>query len=199
MSFWIALTGGIGSGKSAAANYFVHLGADLIDTDVIAHQLTAPEGKALPTLRDAFGESIFFPDGTLNRTALRQQVFSDLQAKTQLENILHPLIQTAVMQALHECHAPYQLIAIPLLLESGFFRAQAQRVCVVDCMPEQQIERVMIRSGLKAAEVNAILAQQVSRTQRLAAADDVLDNSSTLDALHQQIDKLHWQYLQYAA
>lgn len=199
MGFLIALTGGIGSGKSAAADHFLQHGVDVIDTDAIAHALTAKDGIALPALHQAFGTTIFLPDGTLNRAALRQRVFSQPHAKHQLEQILHPLIRTATAQALATCAGSYQLIAVPLLVETGFYRQQAQRVCVVDCPEALQITRVKARNGFSDAQVSAIMAQQASRTQRLAAADDVLDNSGTLDALHQQIDKLHWQYLQYAA
>lgn len=192
----IGLTGGIGSGKSTVAQLFGELGAAIIDTDVIAHQLTAARGSALPALQATFSKDYFHTDGTLKRAAMRELIFSDAHAKQQLEAILHPLIfsqaQTLYQQALP---APYCLIVVPLLLQSPDFLHWVQRIVLVDCAEAQQIERVMRRSQLSAAQVRTIIAQQTSHAELLAAADDIIANQHDLGQLAAQVHRLHEHYV----
>ncbi len=191
----IGLTGGIGSGKSTVAGYFAAYGVPVIDTDVIAHALTAPGGSALDAIRAVFGETVMQTDGTLDRVILRRHVFSDADARHRLEAILHPRIRLAVEQQLAILDAPYTLIVIPLLVETGAYRDVLDRVLVVDCPEDLQIARVMARNGLARDEVNAILAAQAARAARLAVADDVILNTVAPEALRTQIAALHRRYL----
>ncbi len=190
----VGLTGGIGSGKSTVADCFALRGVPVIDTDVIAHELTAPGGIALDEIRSTFGESVMRADGTLDRAALRQRVFADAGARHQLEAILHPLIRQRVERACEQITAAYVLIVIPLLFETREYLDMLDRVLVVDCPEDRQVARVMTRSGLRRDEVNAIQAAQASRSERLAAADDVIDNSGSPDALDAQVAALHRRY-----
>ncbi|MDR0735717.1 MAG: dephospho-CoA kinase [Zoogloeaceae bacterium] len=196
--FTVALTGGIGSGKSTVAQGFVDLGAALVDTDDLARQLTAPGGAALPALCAAFGAEISAADGGLDRPLMRQKVFANAAIRRQLEAILHPLIHARVQSALAALAytAPYALVAIPLLVESGGRQRYApDRVLVVDCPENLQIQRVMARSALGETEANAILLAQASRKERLAVADDIIDNSGSPKALLPRISRLHASYL----
>ena len=193
----IGLTGGIGSGKSAAADRFAALGAAIVDADVLAHQLTATGGAAMPALIEAFGEQICDASGALDRAAMRQRVFGDPQARAQLESILHPRIGAAMREAAFQREGAYLVFVVPLLAENlARWRPQIDRLCVVDCSVEMQVARVQARSGLDVAAINAILAAQATRTQRLAVADEVIDNSGDLQSLTGQVDLLHAQYLQ---
>jgi dephospho-CoA kinase len=198
--FVVGLTGGIGSGKSAAAERFGALGAGIVDTDLIAHQLTAPGGKALGALRAAFGDGVLGAEGAMDRVAMRERVFADPLARQRLEGILHPLIRAecearaAVLSA-----APYLMLVVPLLVESGAYQGRCQRVCVVDCPEDLQVQRVARRNGLAEDQVRAIMAAQATRQERLAFADDVVDNSGDLPALFRQVDVLHQRYLALAA
>jgi dephospho-CoA kinase len=193
----VGLTGGIGSGKSTVADRLVALGAALVDTDQIAHALTAPGGAAIEPLRTAFGDGALAPDGRMDRAAMRDRVFADPQARKTLESILHPLIRTqtdaGVAQALDR-GAPYVLVAVPLLVEGGRARERFRRILVVDCPEAVQIERVMRRSGLPREQVLAILAAQASRADRQAVADDLIDNSGPPEALDSQIQALDTRY-----
>jgi dephospho-CoA kinase len=155
--FVIGLTGGIGSGKSTVADTFVALGASLVDTDAIAHELTGPQGAAMPALQAAFGDSILSADGAMNRAAMRQLVFSDPQAKSRLESLLHPRIRQLAAERCQAATTPYVILAVPLLLESGNYRQRCQRIAVVDCPESVQISRVMQRSSLPADEVRRIM------------------------------------------
>ena len=194
--FVVGLTGGIGSGKSAVENRFAALGAGVVDTDRIAHQLTAPGGRALPALREAFGEDALGADGAMDRAAMRARVFVDPAARLRLEAILHPLIRAeSEAQVAALAAAPYVVLVVPLLVESGAYRGRCQRICVVDCPESLQVERVSRRSGLPPEEVRAIMATQASREERLAAADDVIDNSGDLADMHRQVDALHGRYV----
>jgi len=192
--FTVGLTGGIGSGKSTVADCFAARGVPVIDTDVIARALTAPEGPALEAIRTAFGDPVMQAGGALDRAALRRRVFADAGARRQLEAILHPLIHQSVERAREQLTAPYVLIVIPLLVETAGYRDVLDRVLVVDCSEDMQIARVMGRSGLDRDEVQAILAAQASRADRLAAADDVIDNSDTQESLDAQVATLHQRY-----
>lgn len=197
--FVVGLTGGIGSGKSTVADLFVAEGMPMIDTDVIARQLTAPGGAALESIRATFGEAVMQTDGTLDRAVLRRHVFADADARHQLEAILHPLIRQRVEQALAALNAPYALVVIPLLVETGGYRDRLNRVLVVDCPEELQIARVTARSGLAPDEVRGILAAQAGRAERLAIADDVITNSDSVGALQAEVKALHQRYLALAA
>ena len=198
MPFCVGLTGGIGSGKSSAARIFEELGAAVVDTDEISHELTRPGGAALPAIRDAFGEAYITVDGGLARASMRQHVFSDPTARRQLEAILHPLIRKEALARVAAAGMSYVMIVVPLLLETGAYRDLLHRILVVDCSEDAQIARTMARSGLAEAEVRAIMAAQVSRAARLAAADDVLLNDGDLAMLRNAAEGLHQHYLALA-
>jgi len=199
MTFIVGLTGGIGSGKSAAATLFEEFGAAVVDTDAIAHELTAPGGTAIAPIRAAFGDEVVAPNGALDRAAMRRKVFTDAQAKGRLEAILHPMIRAEADRRSAAARAPYVVLVVPLLVESGGYRSRVQRIAVVDCPEAVQVARVMSRSGLSAGEARAIMAAQVGREARLAVADDVIDNGGELAALRPQIEALHRHYLEMAA
>jgi dephospho-CoA kinase len=193
----IGLTGGIGSGKSTVADRLVAHGAALVDTDAIAHALTGPGGDAIEPIRAAFGDAVVAADGRMDRAAMRAIAFSDPGARKRLEGILHPMIRARTrsdIAAAVRDGAPYVIVAVPLLVESGDWRGRYDRVLVVDCPPEVQVERVMARSALPREQVDAILAAQATRAQRLAAADDVIDNGGPPAALDAQVARLHEAY-----
>lgn len=191
----VGLTGGIGSGKSAATERFAQLGASVVDTDLIAHALTAPGGAAIDAIRTRFGDAMIAADGSLDRAAMRARAFSQPDARRQLEAILHPMIRDESARQCQAAGGPYVILAVPLLVESGSYRERCDRICVVDCPEALQIERVSRRSGLDEAQIRAIMATQATRQQRLAVADDVIDNGGTLIALQTQVDSLHAAYL----
>ncbi|MBK9352210.1 MAG: dephospho-CoA kinase [Sulfuritalea sp.] len=190
MSFVVGLTGGIGSGKSAVGDLFAARGIAVIDTDAIAHQLTAPGGAAMPAIRAEFGDAAATAEGALDRAAMRNIVFADPSARKRLEAILHPLIRIESERRLRQRRLSYAILMVPLLVESGDYRKRVDRVAVVDCREETQIARVMRRNGLARPEVERILAAQASRAQRLEAADDVIDNDGTPDELAARIEPL---------
>lgn len=198
MAYCIGLTGGIGSGKSSAAGLFVELGAGVVDTDQIAHELTGPGGAAMAAIRSQFGTAYIAADGGLDRAGMRRLVFSDGAAKKKLETLLHPLIRQQAMARIAAARQPYLLVVVPLLFETGAYRELVSRVLVVDCPEEQQIARTMQRSRLTADEVRAIMAAQLPRSERLARADDVLHNDDDIDALRRQVGILHEKYLALA-
>ena len=199
MSFVVGLTGGIGSGKSVAAQVFEALGATVIDTDAIAHALTAPGGAAIGAIRAAFGAEFVTSEGALDRARMRELVFADASKKNLLEDILHPMIRTRSAELARSARSPYVVLMVPLLVESGDYRKRCQRILVVDCPDAMQIARVVARSGLTEAQARAIMANQVSRSARLAAADDVIDNGRDLEHLQRQVEAMHRRYLQLAA
>lgn len=194
----VALTGGIGSGKSAFADLLHELGAGLVDTDVIARQLTAPGGGAIPALREAFGDALIMPEGALDRAAMRKRVFADPAEKARLEGILHPMIRAEVDRQLERVGGAYVVLVVPLLVESGFYRNRVQRIVVVDCPEALQVQRVMARDRFSEPEVRAIMARQASRQARLAVADDVVDNSGNYAQLRAAAEALHARYLELA-
>ncbi len=198
MPFIVGLTGGIGSGKSAVAALFAELGAEVVDTDAIAHELTAPGGAAIAAIRAAFGDDVIAGDGALDRAAMRRRVFADAQARQRLEGILHPMIGTESTRRCAVSTAPYVVLAVPLLIETGSYRGRVQRLLVVDCREETQVARVMKRSGLSADEVRAIMASQATRAARLAVADDIIDNDGEFARLRAQVEHLHGEYLRLA-
>lgn len=198
MTYCIGLTGGIGSGKSSAAEIFRELGAGVVDTDAIAHELTRPGGAALTAIRGQFGAQYIAADGGLDRSKMRRLVFSDPASKKRLEAILHPRIRAESEARIAAAREPYVIIAVPLLLETGAYNALIDRVLVVDCAEEQQVARTMQRSAITAEEVRAIMAAQLPRSERLARADDVLHNDADMAALRRQAEALHGKYLALA-
>jgi dephospho-CoA kinase len=198
MSFVVGLTGGIGSGKSAAAAEFGRLGATVVDTDAIAHELTQPGGKAIPELERIFGAEAIGDSGAMDRGRMRGRVFADPVARKALEALLHPLIREESQRRIAAAQGPYVVHVVPLLIESPDYRSRVDRVLVIDAPEELQVERVRLRSGLSEAEVRAIVAAQTTRAERLAAADDVIENRGTIDALRKQIAAFHLKYLEYS-
>lgn len=192
--FVVGLTGGIGSGKSAAADEFARLGATVVDTDEIARELTAPGGAAMPHIKSLFGDAFVGPSGAMDRQAMRRRVFSEPAAKQALERLLHPMIRAESERRIAAARAPYVVHVVPLLVESADYRERFDRVAVVDAPEELQVERACARSRLTPDEVRAIMRGQASREQRLAAADDVIDNRGELAALRAQVAVLHAKY-----
>ncbi|ADN00031.1 dephospho-CoA kinase [Dickeya dadantii] len=198
MAYIVALTGGIGSGKSTVAQGFAALGATIVDADVIARQVVAPGQPALAAIVEYFGREILQPDGTLNRNALRERIFSNPEDKRWLNALLHPLIQQETRRQLAAVTTPYALWVVPLLVENRL-QGQAQRILVVDVPLETQLQRTMARDGVSRAQAQNILASQASREQRLACADDIIDNNSNPSVLAPRIAALHQHYLTLAA
>lgn len=194
----VGLTGGIGSGKSAAAAEFERLGATVVDTDVISHALTGSNGAALPEIERIFGREFISANGALDRKKMRELVFSDAKARRSLEGLLHPMIREESKRRIAAAAGPYVVHVVPLLVESGEYGRRVDRVLVVDSPEEAQVARVRER-GLTEDAVRAIIKSQVSRAERLAAADDVIDNAGTLEALRKQVGALHQKYLQFGA
>jgi len=198
MSYRVGLTGGIGSGKSTVASLFAELGVPIIDTDAISHQLTKTGGAALQSIRNAFGKEYIDTTGALDRTKMRQRVFSDSAAKQSLEGILHPLIFAEAKRRAETSSAPYVLIVVPLLFETPSFREWMDRTLTVDCSEAAQIARASQRQGMNDKTVQAIIAQQLPRQQRLQLADDTLKNEGTLEELRTLVSGLNRHYLDLA-
>jgi len=194
----IGLTGGIASGKSTVADMFSDLGIPVIDTDLIARDVVAPGQPALQEIREAFGAGVIAEDGSLDRPAMRALVFADDGARRRLEAILHPRIGAATREQADAAGGPYQIIVVPLLLESSL-RAFVDRVLVVDCEEETQVERLLSRDAESESQARRILAAQASRAERLAIADDVIANEGDLDDTREQVRRLHRRYLDEAA
>jgi dephospho-CoA kinase len=199
VSLVVGLTGGIGSGKSEVAHAFAALGVDCADADEAAHAVTSLGAAGLEAVVAAFGAAVRNPDGSLDRAALRRIVFADPAERRRLEAILHPLIRAELDRQIGQWSGPYGILSVPLLLESGVLLPRVARVLVVDCAEDEQVRRVMQRSGLTATEVRAIMATQLSRAERLARADDVIDNNGPREALREQVLRLHDAYLARAA
>lgn len=194
----VGLTGGIGCGKSTVADFFSDLNIPVLDADKIAHNLVEKGQAALAQILQAFGPGILNPDNSLNRTALRDRVFSDPLQKQQLESILHPLIYATLQAELEQLSSRYCIISIPLLFETGMTDL-VDRVLVIDCPVEIQIERVRSRDKLSLKRIHSIIDQQVSRTYRKSKADDLINNSGTDYRLAEQVKKLHNLYLSLSA
>ncbi|OIP15214.1 MAG: dephospho-CoA kinase [Betaproteobacteria bacterium CG2_30_59_46] len=195
----IGLTGGIGSGKSSVARILATLGATVIDTDEIAHRLTAKGTPALAAVIEQFGSSYQLPDGNLDRARLRKLVFSDHAAKAKLETLLHPLIKQQVVAEKAETRGLYLVLVVPLFFETRAYRDLVDRVLVVDCDENQQISRTMSRSQLSAEEVRSIMAHQTPRTERTRQADDILFNLGNLADLEKHVQEMHRHYEGLAA
>lgn len=194
----VALTGGIGSGKTTVERRFAARGVTIVDTDRIAHELTGPGGAAIAPIRAAFGDAVIASDGRLDRAAMRERAFTDPAARKRLEAILHPMIREGANREVAAATGPYVVLVVPLLVESGNWKSRAHRVLVVDCPPELQVSRVMARSGLAREQVLAIVAAQASREARLAAADDVIVNDGDLAAIEREVGRLHDRYVALA-
>ena len=198
MPFIIGLTGGIGSGKSTAAGIFQKLGTAIIDTDEIAHRLTAAGQPGTAVIRNQFGPNYLQIDGALDRARMRALIFSDAVARRKLEAILHPLIRAEATAIVNTISTPYVIVVVPLLVETTAYRDLLQRVLVIDCDESMQIARALQRDGLTENEVQAIIATQAGRAVRLAYADDIIRNDRDLIALHTEIAALHSKYLKLA-
>ncbi|MCJ2366568.1 dephospho-CoA kinase [Aeromonas dhakensis] len=195
----VAITGGIGSGKTTVANQFAELGIEVVDADIIAREVVEPGTPALAAIAAHFGADVIAPDGRLDRRQLRERVFTDPQAKGWLNALLHPLIRSEMQRQCAAARSPYCLLVVPLLVENRL-TALANRVLVIDVDEATQIERTCRRDGVSREQAEAILAAQASRTERLAAADDVLDNrNGTPEAIKSRIFALHETYLAFAS
>ena len=184
----IGLTGGIGSGKSTVAHMLQQLGCQIVDADAISRASTAPGGAAIPAIAQAFGASLITPEGALNRDAMRQLVFSNPDAKKQLESIIHPIVRQQIEAACNTPASPCVVLDIPLLAESRSWQDRVDTIWVVDCTPETQIQRVMQRNGWTREQVEQVMANQASREQRLSLAHTVLHNDhATLEELDGQV------------
>ena len=188
--FVVGLTGGIGSGKSAATAYFEKLGIDIVDADEVARDVVALGSEGLKEIENRFGNSILLEDGNLNRAALREKVFSDINEKNWLNSLLHPLIRSRMQHLIGESTSPYCILSVPLLVENKLTE-MCNYVVVVDCPETMQLERALKRDGSTEETIRNIMASQATRNERIEAADTVLDNSTTLSALSAQIADLH--------
>ena len=190
----IGLTGGIASGKSTVANLFAELGVAVIDTDIIAREVVMPGQPALDEIRAAFGDAVILPDGTLDRTAMRQLIFADDGQRRQLEAIVHPRIQQETTRQSGAADGDYQLIVVPLLTESPL-KNFVDRILVVDCDEDTQIQRLLDRDAESEEQARRILEAQASRDERLAIADEIIDNDAGLEATASQVSALHDRYV----
>jgi dephospho-CoA kinase len=194
----VALTGGIGSGKSAVSRHLETLGVPVIDADLLARQMVEPGSSALQEIQTAFGDEVLDQTGGLNRQALRDIIFEHPDQRSRLEAILHPRIRQAMLEWLAQQKAPYAVLVVPLLFETGQNHL-ADRVLVVDCEPRQQIHRVRERDGLSLARIEQILEAQMDRQTRLQGADDIIENNGTLEELIAATEAVHQRYLELAA
>ncbi|WP_340619497.1 dephospho-CoA kinase [Xenorhabdus siamensis] len=197
MNYIVALTGGIGSGKTTISNVFSSLGVPLVDADIIAREVVTPGSPALQAISEHFGSDILLPDGSLNRTALRQEIFSAPEEKQWLNSLLHPLIHAETQQQLNQVSYPYVIWVVPLLIENNLTHL-ADRILVVDVPAEIQISRTITRDGVSREQVENILAAQASRQERLEKADDVILNDQKKQDLTARIIELHQKYLKQA-
>ncbi|WP_316367906.1 dephospho-CoA kinase [Candidatus Thiodiazotropha sp. CDECU1] len=193
----IALTGGIGCGKSAVSSHLESLGIPVIDADLLAHQLVKPGSPALFEIQSTFGDELIDANGALDRSALRRIVFDDPRQRERLEGILHPRIREAMETWIAKQSAPYAVLVIPLLFETDQM-SLADRILVVDCDESLQIERVLDRDQLSREQIEQIMASQVDRQTRLRGADDVIENNGGLEVLIEATEKLHKVYLKLA-
>lgn len=197
MAAWIlGVSGGIGSGKTAATDYFQTLGITVVDADVVAREVVAPGQPALAAIAAHFGQQILLADGQLNRAALRDIVFAEPMQRKALEAITHPAIRASLQRQCAAAQSPYAILASPLLWESGQ-AALTQRTLLIDVSEATQLARASRRDGVSEAQIRAIMAAQWTRAQRQAAADDCVSNEGSLAALHAQLDRLHQSYLRW--
>lgn len=198
MVYTVALTGGIGSGKSTIAEAFSRSGVTVVDADIIARQVVEPGQRALALISQHFGSKILLEDGSLNRRALREEIFSSPQQKQWVNNLLHPLIQQRTRDEIARATSPYVLWVVPLLVENNL-QNKANRVLVVDVSPETQIARTMKRDNVSREHAQQILAAQATREARLAVADDIINNDGSPQDAAVHVDRLHRQYLKLAS
>ncbi|MEO3990024.1 dephospho-CoA kinase [Pseudocitrobacter cyperus] len=198
MGYTVALTGGIGSGKSTVADAFSHLGINVIDADILARQVVEPGTPALKAIAEHFGPQILTSDGALNRRLLRERIFATPDEKSWLNALLHPLIQRETQRQIQQATSPYVLWVVPLLVENNL-ASRADRVLVVDVTRDTQLLRTMQRDHVSREHAEHILAAQATREQRLAVADDVIDNNGTPEAIASDVARLHARYLELAA
>lgn len=191
--FLVGLTGGIGSGKTLVSDTFAQLGVDIVDADIIARDVVAPGSEGLGALVEHFGSDIVTASGELNRAALRELVFSNEEEKAWLNTCLHPRIRQAMQQAAANVNSSYGILAVPLLIENDL-TGMVDRVAVVDCPEDMQLARAMQRDGSSETIIRSIIASQATREQRLAVADDVIDNSLTPEHTCEQVRALHATY-----
>lgn len=193
----VGLTGGVGCGKSTVASLLSGKGISVIDTDVLAHELTAAGGRAIPALVSNFGAEVIAADGALDRGVMRDRVFSSSVARAKLESILHPLIreEVEIRLAAADISTPYAVLVIPLMFETMGYRSRVRRVLAVDCSIESQIKRVMRRPGLDELGARRIVASQIGRPFRLQLADDLIFNEAEQHALAAVVDTLHHRYV----
>lgn len=196
--FRVGLTGGVASGKSTVAAHFTELGAGLVDTDQVAREVVAVGEPGLKAIVDAFGADLLLDSGELNRSALRATIFQDPDERRKLEAILHPLIRARTLAQLEAVAAPYVLVVVPLLVETGFAKF-VDRVLVVDCPRELQLQRLMRRDQINATDAEAMLVSQVDRETRCARADDILDGSQSVARTGERVSVLHTDYLRRTA
>jgi dephospho-CoA kinase len=192
----VALTGGIGSGKSAAAKIFAELGVPVTDVDVISHEITAENQPLINDIKVNFGSDYITPEGALNRAAMRKLVFSDDAARMKLNALLHPAIYNeAVLQLQTHKDAPYQILVVPLLFDSPRYLPHINSILVIDCDENTQIERVKQRSKLPESEIINIIKAQTSRKKQLKLANDVIENNENVENLREKIHEIHQKYL----
>ena len=195
MSLIIGLTGGIGSGKTSATRFFAAEGIAIIDADTIAHELTGVQGDAIPNIKKYFGVDFITKNGKLDRKKMKNRIFSDINSRKKLEEILHPLIQAEIMHRIETASSPYIIVVAPLLLETGDYCETVTRILVVDCNEEYQISRTVSRDGLSKEEVRTIMATQKPRQERLNQADDVIVNDTDISSLQEKVKLQHNKYL----
>ena len=196
MPFVIGLTGGIASGKTTVANLFHDLyGIEIVDADIVAREVVEPGGEGLKAIEERYGSNILLADGTLNRAKLREYIFTSDEEKTWLNQLLHPMIRRKMRADMTKVSSPYALLVIPLMVENNL-KNLTNRVLVVDVDEQTQRQRTMDRDQVPVEQVDSILAAQASRSQRLAIADDVIENNATNEELLPQITELHQKYLE---
>ena len=196
-AFVVGLTGGIGCGKSTVTDLFTALGVQHVDADIVAREVVMPGTPCLQAITQHFGSEILQPDGSLNRAMLRQRVFTDAASKTWLEQLLHPAIRQQILVQLQALTSPYALLVAPLLLENKL-NQYVQRVLVIDLPESMQLQRAMARDNADEQQIKAIMAAQISRSERLKLANDIISNDNTPADLAPLVAKLHQQYLQQA-
>ncbi len=196
-NYIVGLTGGIGSGKTTVANMFAHYNIALIDADIIAREVVKPKTPALKKIIEYFGQQFLLTNGNLNRAKLREKIFNDHEAKKWLNNLLHPLIRTALLKELSAAKSPYCLLIAPLLIENKLTR-YVDRILIIDVDEKTQLSRAMLRDNNSQTLIKSIMQSQLSRQDRLAVADDIIDNTKNLENVHKQVEQLHQFYLNLA-
>jgi dephospho-CoA kinase len=197
-AFIVGLTGGIGCGKTTVTELFIQLGVQVVDADIVAREVVMPGTPCLNAISTQFGAGMLLASGELNRAMLRQRIFNDVAAKTWLEQLLHPAIRQQILTQLAALTSPYALLVAPLLLENKL-NQYVQRVLVIDLPEHLQLSRAMARDSSDKQQINAIMAAQLPRAERLKYADDIITNDSSIADLSPQVSALHQYYLQLAA